>query len=544
MTFKRLFLNFFVTGSLLLFLIFAFSNSHTVSAQSFGPIQDRFNSISQNSVSSTAGSGDTLWMGPGLNAWYENSGEIYVPQNADSVFSGRGRVFSLAAAGNRVFAGLGYTSTQGGETAQAAQGYYQSFNSGDSWSFIKFPLDNRPPGVCTASSVGSPCDLEFQYGNETYLKTRITVPELSPPFEVDFYENTLMSVNWASGLLRSLDNGENWERVILPPSTESELIPGNSYEWLSITPQGETLNRYDPRYDNNLLGFGLLIDDSQRVWVGTAGGINISDNALSSPLSEIEWKRISFNPENENGLLADWIIAIRQQPGTDRIWMTNWRVDAQNRDESGLVYTDDLGETFHRFLNGIRVNDIGFFNGTIYAAADNGLYKSEDDGESWEKIERIQTPNSFIRADTRYFTISSTNQNLWVGTADGIASTNDGGETWQIIRVDMPLTGGNIYQKNAPNVATYAYPNPFSPRQHSVIRIKFELESPGKARVRIFDFAMNPVRTLDADTGSGGSYEAVWDGTDQNGRLAANGTYIYIVEKPGGRAEGKILLLD
>ena len=529
------------SSALLLTII---SLSENVYSQDSGPVPDRFLSISQNSTTTIEAANQSIWTGPGLNAYFELSGEFYVPTNADSVFSGRGRVFSMEVENDRLLAGLGYTSTRGGDPVQAAQGYYFSDNAGQSWRFIDFPLDSALPEECDASSVGVPCDIEFTYGSETYIKTRVTVPEFSPPFEVDFSVDTILSVNWASGLLRSTDLGETWERLILPPSTVNELNPDSTYRWRSLTPQNESVNRYDPRYDNNLLGFGLLIDSNENVWVGTAGGINISENALTATPDQIGWKRVSFNPDSDSGLFADWIISIREQPGTDRIWMTNWRTDPQNRDQFGIVYTDDLGETFHRFLEGIRVNDIGFFNGVIFAAADNGIYTSDNDGITWNKTEQIRSPNTSIRRGARYFALSATDSNLWVGTGDGIASTNDGGDTWRIIRVDMPLTGGNIYQPDAPDVETYAYPNPFSPTQHSEVRIKFDTADSGSATIRIFDFAMNQVKSIDIPLPGSGSFEAVWNGTDQSGRFVANGTYIYVIDKPNGRTDGKILLLD
>ncbi len=513
----------------------------------FGPIDDRFTTIRQNSVSTLEADGNSLWMGPGLNAYFEQTGDIFVPQNADSIFNGRGRAFSLSTEGSRIFAGLGFTSSIGGQSVNAAQGYYQSYNHGESWEFISFPMDERPDEQhdCTAESVGPPCDIEFQYGNETYIRTRITVPEQSPPFEVDFYENTLLSVNWASGLLRSTDSGATWERIILPPSFETELNPDQSYQWFSQTPDGEAINRYDPRFDNNLLGFGLLIDDRQRVWVGTAAGINVSENALSAPVDQIEWRRFAFEPENDQSLMSNWIQKIRQQPDTDRIWMTNWRADPDNRDAYGVVFTDDGGQTFSRFLEGVRANDIGFFENDIFVAADNGLYKSSDDGATWNRIEKIISPNSFIKQDARYFAVAATEQNLWVGTSDGIAATGDGGSSWRIIRTDVPLRGGNVYQPNAPDVDAYAYPNPFSPAQHSNIRIKYEMTKTGSATIRIFDFGMNPVKTLQiSSVSSTGSYEVIWDGTDEQGRIAADGTYFFTVETPSGNAHGKILLLD
>jgi hypothetical protein len=500
-------------------------------SQTYGPVEERFSTIRQNSNSTLEATDQAVWIGPGLNAFGELTGEIYVPTHADSVFNGRGRVFSLEVQQTRILAGLGFTSSRGGSSVNAAQGYYQSDDSGNYWDFISFPLDERADEPCDASSIGPPCDIEFQYGDVTYIRTRITVPEQSPPYEVDFHDQTLFSANWASGVLRSQDNGQSWERIILPPSNVSNLNPDESYGWVSITPDDEVINRYDPRFDNNLLGFGLLIDEQQRVWVGTAAGINISKNALTAPVDQIEWEHISWNPEASGGLLSNWIITIRQQPGTNRIWMTNWITDSENRDEYGVVYTDDKGESFHQFLEGVRANDIGFFGGDIYVAADNGLYISRNDGMTWERIPQILSPNTFIKPDARYFALASTEENLWVGTSDGIASTSDGGESWRILRVEVPLSGGNQYQPDAPNVNTYAYPNPFSPTQHSLVRIKYEMKEPGPATIRIFDFGMNPVRTIRVPTVStSGSYETTWNGLTETGRIASNGTYFYSIE--------------
>lgn len=519
--------------------------THHLFAQTYGPLQDRFSTIRQNSNSTLEATDQKVWIGPGLNAFEENTGEIYVPVQADSVLNGRGRVFSLEVLNDRILAGLGFTSSAAGSSVNAALGYYQSNDSGDNWNFISFPLDEKADDSCDAASVGPPCDIEFQYGNETYIRTRITVPEQSPPYEVDFHNQTLLSVNWASGLLRSRDNGESWEGIILPPSNVSNLSPEESYGWVSITPDEDVINRYDPRFDNNLLGFGLLIDNQERVWVGTAAGINISENALTAPVDQIEWRHISWNPETTGGLLSNWIITIRQQPNTNRIWMTNWITDSQNRDEYGVVYTDDEGETFHPFLEGVRANDIGFFDDHIFVAADNGLYISSDEGENWNRIPHISNPNTFIKPKARYFALASTEENLWVGTSDGIASTSDSGETWEILRVDVPLSGGNQYQPDAPNVKSYAYPNPFSPTEHSVVRIKYEMKEPGAATIRIFDFGMNPVRTIKVPAvASSGSYETTWNGLTKSGRIASNGTYFYSIETSQGHTNGKILLVD
>jgi len=514
-------------------------------AQFTGRVSSPFNTIRQNSTSNMEAFGDTLWVGPGMNRRIESQDEWFVPVNADSVFDGKGRVFSLSLAQNRIFAGLGFNLTIDDESVQTAQGYYLSEDGGTSWRFLDFPLDDEPDeSVCNPDESGfqAGCDTTFVYGSVEYSRIRFLVPQQSPPFEVDVKNDTFMSVNWASGLLRSTDAGSSWDRVILPPSSETELTPDRSFVWRSEA-EGETINRYDPRFDNNLLGFGLLIDDRDRVWVGTAGGLNISEDALTASIDSISWRRTVFDG-SDNGLIGNWIIKIRKQPGTDRIWMTNWSSGSNNEDDFGIVYTEDGGITFEQFLIGQRINDIGFQNNTIFAAGDNGLFISNDNGETWRRINRIESPNAFIRQNAQYFAVAATNERLYIGSSDGIASTTDGGETWRIFRTDVPLQGGNIYQPDAPDVNTYAYPNPFSPSQHSVVRIKYELSQAGNVKIRIFDFGMNLIRTVVNDNLGAGEYETSWDGVDKHGRNAANGTYIYVIDTPANQIDGKILLLD
>lgn len=516
-----------------------------LSAQLIGPIPDRYETLRQSSVTSLDASGNSLWIGPGLNRIDDDSPDIFVPQSADSVFNGRGRVFSLEAYQNRIVAGLGYNTETGDESVQTAMGFYESADNGASWRFIPFPLDPQPESdSCTPSSVGPPCDQEFIYGGETYIQTRITVPQQSPPFETEFSGSTILAAAWASGIIRSRDNGDTWERLILPPSTASELTPDDTYRWTSRAGDEGTVERYDPRSDNNLLGFGLLIDSDDRVWAGTAAGINISDNALTAPADSVRWRR-EVADGSVDGLLGNWIVNIREQPGTGRVWMSTWNATSSSDDRFGLVSTDDGGQTFSHYLEGERVNDIGFINGSVFAAADQGLFISEDDGATWLRIDQIRSPNQIIARDANYFAISATDEQLWVGTSDGLASTRDGGDTWSILRVDLPLEAGNIYQEDAPSVSTYAYPNPYSPDVHDVVRIKYETNSSGRSTLRIFDFGMNLVydRTSEGST-QPGAYEFLWNGTDNSGRVPATGAYIYVIDTPGGRVDGKILLTD
>lgn len=547
--------------SLVLLILFSGLLITEAVAQVTGPVPSPYNAIRQNGISNMAATGDTLWAGPKLNRNIGNAPEWYFPENADSVAGGKGRVFSYALRGDTVITGLGFT---GGNNISgpepAGYGYYISTDGGEQWRFSDFPLDEDPPSKCISTSAdyvppSSPddydpdCDITFRYGGNEYSRTRITVPEQSVPYNTAFKGDVIFSAVFASGLIRSTDFGDSWERIILPPSGRTELSPENEYSWNSTFryfpansgSETATINRYDPLADLNLRGFSVYIDSQDRVWYGSAGGINVSGNALSAPTDSISWNLTSFD-NTPDGLSGNWIIEIEEDPATGYIWMTNWI--ATSPQKYALVYTKDGGETFTRVLRGEKINNVGFKDGYVFAAGDNGLFISEDGGNTWIQNNDIRSPNQFIKKTAAFNAIAVTNNRVWIGTDDGIASTGDYGDTWEITRTNFPLKGGNVYEPDAGNTDAYAYPNPFSPSVYEVVRIKFETKEKGNVKVRIFDFGMNLVREVENSTFQPGTYEAVWNGQDRKGRQAANGPYIYVIEKPDGEVSGKIMLID
>lgn len=517
-------------------------------SQVVGPVDGQFNSIRQNGVSTIATYGDTVWISPSLNRYIENQGvDWYTPENADSVTESVGRVFSLDLAADTVVSGIGYSAPIAGGSVHAGLGFYFSTDGGENWRFIDFPLDPNPPEECRNASISynPDCDIAFEYGDNTYYRVRNTVKEQSPPYSTKFKGNVVLASVWGSGLLRSTDFGESWERIILPPSNVEDFNPTNSYSWRSEF-NGNTINRYDPRADNNLLGFGLEIDSQNRVWFGSAGGVNISENALTVPTDSISWRHIRFD-NSTDGLLGDWVITIKEEPETGRIWMTNRIANAPQK--QGLVYTDDAGQTFQQMLIGERINDVGFKDGYVFAAGNNGLFISDDGGNTWIKSPQIKSPNTFIKSSAQFYSVEATTNRIWIGTDDGIASheccsTNQTFSNWQIYRVNYPLEGRNIHEPDGPSVEAYAYPNPFSESVYEVVRIKFNIQQSGDIKVRIFDFGMNLVREITGTSTTQGEYEAVWDGYDGKGRKVANGPYFYVIDTNAGQVKGKILVVD
>ncbi len=502
-------------------------------------------SILYNSVTNLHAEGDVLWVGPFLN-FTRDGGASWQVAHADSLMGLTNRVYSLDVDGDVIWVGLGTTRTiESSGTQQAVdlvRGFIFSTDGGATWTYRSpdAPGDNDPE---TTGILDLPSDTVTVYGGVALPTLPITVPEQSPPWDIDY--DPLSGDVWAAcqlaGLRRSKDGGLTWQRIVLPPDTTAYLSPELGYQFpFFVQPTRVPVDQF---FGLNFQLFSVLADAAGTVWAGSAGGLNRSDDGGDS------WHHYT----TDDGLTGNWILSIEEQPraGTSpAIWVATGPGRGVG-EHYGAVVSRDHGETFEQVLINETVYDFAFDGSRVYIAGLGGLFISEDDGRTFRTEREFYDPTQPERTTlpgTAAYAVAVAPSGLWVGTQDGLFKSQDGGDTWRIYRADVPLSPDglppNVPASRVPKVEAYAYPNPFSPSSDRLVRLRYRLEAEGQVTIRILDYGMNLVRRL-YDSGSGrGEREVSWDGISDSGTRVANGPYFYAIQTGADTFWGKILVLE
>lgn len=157
------------------------------------------------------------------------------------------------------------------------------------------------------------------------------------------------------------------------------------------------------------------------------------------------------------------------------LWIST-AFDTTIRDEGnldaggGLRYTPDLGKTWFYIPQPVDSRDeteysptttvvqnvtfdIATQDSTIWITSwGGGLRKSTNMGESWTVVTTDGEPfdvsgNNLGWRNHVAFSVLSENENLWVGTADGISKSEDGGDSWRRFthqNQELPISGNFV----------------------------------------------------------------------------------------------------
>jgi len=481
-----------IVFSFTVLLIASLAQGQVVSKHSYRLIQDGelpepVDHLLSNSVIDMIPGNGGLFMGTGggisfVDVNYDGEDYTYLWQSYDESHGlGEGSVSALDFKDDVLWAATAYSVSVPEGILPAGGGVGFSTDFGSSWTWFDQPVD--PVEGYDTTLISQPTTTNIQ--NITY--------------DLSITSTDVWIASFGGGL----------RRYSFADST-----------WYVVTPDN---NKFDAADYLNHRAFSVNADDDV-IWIGTAAGVNKStDNGET-------WE--NFNAGSD-GLSGNFVTALGRQiwNGYDILWAATWQAEGQS-EYYGVSKTENGGTTWEVVLTLedeiLKAHNFAFDDSIVYVATNVGLYKSVDLGETWELFPEIIDFESGDKLyDPEVYSAQMSDDLLWVGTGDGVASSPDYGNTWTLHRSYLPTSEGG-------QPATYAYPNPYSPRLHPVIRFQYDMPKAGSVTLKIYDFALDEVATVVQDkTRSAGDFYEVWTGKRSNGDPVAIGIYYYRVERSG-----------
>jgi len=263
------------------------------------------------------------------------------------------------------------------------------------------------------------------------------------------------------------------------------------------------------------------------------------------------------------------IIARNGISGKPEIYVA-WK-DSRDSKEGGVdLYSPEFAKKW-KFSFGSPIDFAFDSRGVLWAVSSSKIFYLDNEADEWKEP-------SYIRGfDGSVITALETDarNGLWIGTSGGGAYAfsqinnspdsltakrfriKDGllSETIDDIAIDTikglvyfahdlglsvystALVRGTLgyMQSDAPK--PIAYPNPFRPELHRVLKIDYISEN---SSLYILDSSGKRVRFFKGSDLQGGM--AIWDGRNESGKLVAPGLYYYVASDKKNVAKGKILL--
>jgi ligand-binding sensor domain-containing protein len=442
-------------------------------------------------------SGASVWVGTGYGLNKTLDGGTSWVSYTSKEYGGKGNsVVGMTMMGDSIlWISTGYDTLADGETLEVGGGLHYTADSGKTWVHIPQPKDRR---------------------DETaYSPTTTAVQNIS--WDIAVLDSTIWIASWGGGVRKSSDMGKTWQVIT------TDNLPFSALNYL------------------NHRGFALMVENGN-IWVGTAEGISKSGDGGKT------WRR--FTHQNQQyPISGNFVVALAYQSYTHTVWAAT--IEAVDADEVRAVSkSDNGGETWQVMLENTFPHNFAFNDSIVYVAADEGLFVSDNGGENWYKIPPISGDRSDLITGEeilteKFYSAAVSHEplgvRLWLGSADGLATTLDNGNTWTVNRSYISTTE----RKDPP---AYAYPTPFSPSRHGYIRFQYHVARAGEVVIDIYDWGMDKVATVREFESDPATHipdrSAKWDGRNSRGDIVASGVYFFRVEIEGDVTWGKLVVVN
>ncbi|MEK7818640.1 MAG: hypothetical protein AAB255_02480 [Bacteroidota bacterium] len=472
-----------------------------------------------NSVTDIIAKGDSLILGTGKGLSISPNGGLSWKNFFNTNDFAQEDISAMSINKNEFWIATAHSENKNDEYLPVGSGIRFSNNGGATWISFEQPTD--------INNIDT-----LQYGINKIRAIGVTTKVYNLCYDIAASDSAIYIASFAGMLRKSIDKGITWSRVILPPDYLSSIKPTDTLKF-DLSPSSGALELVG---NLNHRVFSVIIDKNKFVWVGTANGINKSiDGGVS-------WKKFSYNNQS-SPISGNFVVALYEQNFNNKkiIWASTINAESQN-EKRGVSFTIDDGITWKQTLLGEFAHNFASYDSVVYVATDNGIFRSDDFGNSWIKNGSIfDLKNNYFYTSNKFYSVARQKTNFWAGGTDGLVSTFDStknqfGRNWLIYRTS---------QKDLAKLS-YAFPNPFSP-DDEVVRIRYSLDKNSKVTLRIFDFGMNLVKTLlqNYDRNANSKVEEIWNGKDEVGNFVANGIYFYQLTIDSQKSDwGKILVIQ
>ncbi len=488
-----------------------------------------------NGINTILSVGDTIWVATSRGLSKTTDGGTNWTNYYGTTAFGTESVSALAYdyATHSIWAAIAHSTDVSGESLPEGSGLLFSLNGGTTWTHVN-------------QSVDASNDTVELYGANKLHALPVTVKIQNITYAIAITPNVIWTANFAGGLRKHridsllVNPASAWERVVLPPDNLDSIKPSDTLDFCMSPVSGN----YCSTGSLNYRVFSLAVADDTVLYVGTANGINkTTESVNAATTNDIAWTKFNHQQSGSTKITGNFVVAMdyNKYSTPKALWAATWQAE-DNTEEYGVSYTTDGGTTWGTSLFNEKVHGFGFYNNSVIAPSDNGAFRSENFGTSWLLPGNISDGVSGLKTKVFYAAqFQQSNATLWLGSSWGLASQANS---------TSYSTHWNIYFSSpvTPVSDSYAFPNPFSPRNGtSQTAIHYSTGgSSEQVTIRIFNFGMKYIRTLIQNaTRSGASINTMWDGKDDNGNIVPNGVYFYKIEM-GSREPmfGKIMVIQ
>jgi hypothetical protein len=214
-----------------------------------------------NSILDIIAIGDTVWLGTsrGVSVSFDR-GESWT------------NFFGTNPFGDDNISAIGYDKgTFWVATAQSVEGIAGDVPAGTG---LKYTTDNGLTWTAVPQPVDHPDSTTVEYGINTLQALPVTVTEQNLTFDIAFTPGTIWITSFAGGIRKSIDMGQTWQRVVLPPDFLNSIARDDTLDFCLSPVAGS----FCDEGNLNHRVFSVISTDDTTLYVGSANGINKSND--------------------------------------------------------------------------------------------------------------------------------------------------------------------------------------------------------------------------------------------------------------------------